>query len=196
MSQVSAIEQEVKANAGRAMHYTEITANCLEKGTMTTRGLTPAATTNARMCESMIQFGIDSPYIRVGRGLYTYNDAENLPVDTPTEVPIGNINPRRIPVTTNKVVYDPRVRVYDMSRSCGKCERCGAVHYANTKIPINREIHHIVPSGGGFNGPDTVENTLILCPNCHAYLQHNWQGVAKEEVEQLLEMIKLPKRTE
>lgn len=34
------------------------------------------------------------------------------------------------------------------------------------RYPITLDRHHLVPSGKG--GPDTADNLLALCPNCHA----------------------------
>lgn len=33
-------------------------------------------------------------------------------------------------------------------------------------VPELLHAHHVIPRGCG--GPDTVENMLVLCPNCHA----------------------------
>jgi hypothetical protein len=35
-------------------------------------------------------------------------------------------------------------------------------------VPAEEEIHHIVPRGAPFHGPDIVSNRLPLCPTAHS----------------------------
>ncbi len=39
---------------------------------------------------------------------------------------------------------------------------------------------HILPLGGGYNGPDLTRNVLCLCPNCHIQLDHGGLFVTDE----------------
>jgi len=47
-----------------------------------------------------------------------------------------------------------------------KCEDCGFSKYVEILI-----VHHII--GRAVGGPDTPENTVLLCPNCHA-IRHSF----------------------
>lgn len=43
-----------------------------------------------------------------------------------------------------------------------ECEICGLERWQNKKIPL--ELHHI----DGNNKNNSLENVLLICPNCHA----------------------------
>lgn len=78
---------------------------------------------------------------------------------------------KRMPasVTVSTTVYkrNPDVVAEVLRRARGKCEDCGE------PAPFKRvsdgtpylEVHHQVQLADG--GPDTVENAVALCPNCH-----------------------------
>lgn len=50
-----------------------------------------------------------------------------------------------------------------------KCERCGLTEWQGVPIPL--ELHH--KDGNRFN--NSLDNLIILCPNCHA-LTDNYRG--------------------
>jgi len=35
-------------------------------------------------------------------------------------------------------------------------------------MPAEEEIHHVIPRGAPFGGPDTDDNKLPLCPTSHS----------------------------
>ena len=50
-----------------------------------------------------------------------------------------------------------------------------ACQLCETKLEITKglyysEVHHIKPLGRPHNGPDTLDNMICVCPNCHALL--------------------------
>lgn len=45
--------------------------------------------------------------------------------------------------------------------------RCACVR-RHVPQPAEEEIHHVVPRGAPFGGPDIPENTLPLCPTQHS----------------------------
>lgn len=47
-------------------------------------------------------------------------------------------------------------------RGC-KCEKCGITEWLNQ--PINLEVHH----RDGDRTNNSLENLMLLCPNCHSY---------------------------
>ena len=78
----------------------------------------------------------------------------------------GNLKPEKRTVETIQYKRCPGVQADVLERANGKCELC------KKKAPFKRldgrpflEFHHAIPLGEG--GPDTVENTFALCPNCH-----------------------------
>lgn len=56
-----------------------------------------------------------------------------------------------------------------INRRGQKCERCNLTQWQGTDIPL--EVHHI----DGDNKNNSVDNLLLLCPNCHA-LTNNYRG--------------------
>lgn len=91
--------------------------------------------------------------------------------------PMGSASPRSI--TTQVTVFErwPAVKAYVLSRSRGKCELCGGTPFAKDDGTPFLEIHHLQPLAQ--NGPDTVENTVALCPNCHRELHYGKEATAK-----------------
>lgn len=51
-------------------------------------------------------------------------------------------------------------------RAAGRCEHCGnpAPFLTGAGLPY-LEVHHVVPLSK--DGPDSLDNVLALCPNCH-----------------------------
>ena len=59
------------------------------------------------------------------------------------------------------------------------CQLCGT----RLKIAENifySEVHHIKSLGEPHNGPDTVTNMIVVCPNCHVQLDFNAINIFKE----------------
>lgn len=45
--------------------------------------------------------------------------------------------------------------------------RCQCVR-RHRPMPAEEEIHHIVPTGAPFHGPDVPDNTVPVCPTTHS----------------------------
>lgn len=83
--------------------------------------------------------------------------------------------PNEVSVTTRSFVRNPFVAEAVLRRAAGVCEWChmpAPFLRASNGSPY-LEIHHIKPLGE--NGPDTVENTVALCPNCHRMAHYGYQ---------------------
>jgi restriction system protein len=74
--------EEVLKQAGQPLHYDEITERAIAQGLIHTKGKTPNRTMNAQISTS-ISSG-DSPFVRVGRGIYSLADS---PQDVPEAPP-------------------------------------------------------------------------------------------------------------
>ncbi|CAN7654162.1 HNH endonuclease [Rhizobium sp. LjRoot254] len=90
--------------------------------------------------------------------------------------PKGNRKPAKSQKTSTAFVRDPNVVAWVLVNAKGICERC------EEAAPFNRddgepflEVHHIRPLSEG--GPDTTDNALACCPNCHRRL-HSGQDRA------------------
>ncbi len=73
----------------------------------------------------------------------------------------------RVIIKEVRYVRDPYVVCDALDRANGICEKC------KEKAPFIRkkdntpylEVHHMVPLSEG--GPDTLDNVIAICPNCH-----------------------------
>jgi hypothetical protein len=85
-------------------------------------------------------------------------------------------------VTSTQVVRDEAVVAWVKKQADGRCELCGepAPFIALDGEPY-LEVHHVKHLADG--GPDTVPNTVALCPGCHRRLHH---GVDRDECRERL----------
>jgi 5-methylcytosine-specific restriction enzyme A len=97
--------------------------------------------------------------------LNKYND-KNL------KRPLGVVSPTSKKTFVNQVSRDPEVKAWLLLNSNGICECCGssAPFISKTGIPY-LEIHHVKRLSD--DGPDTPENAVALCPNCHRALHYS-----------------------
>lgn len=100
--------------------------------------------------------------------------ASNLPRGVTKAV--GNRNPARVAVTSTTFVRDPTVIRAVLDGASGKCERCRMeAPFVKADGTPYLEVHHVVTLSEG--GPDTEDNAVALCPNCHRLLHF---GAARE----------------
>lgn len=60
-----------------------------------------------------------------------------------------------------------------------KCQLCG-VRLANGDGTGYSEVHHVMPLGSPHDGPDVVENMIVLCPNHHSDFDNGVLSVDEE----------------
>jgi hypothetical protein len=84
--------KRVLAESHTPLHYTEISELILSRGYYETDGATPAATVNAQMAASIKHDGDASPFIRVGKGVFTLKhpktskqEKPNIPTESDVE---------------------------------------------------------------------------------------------------------------
>lgn len=92
-------------------------------------------------------------------------------------LPIGAERPAQSTVATVAYLRDPAVAAHVLDRACGKCEACGSMgpFLAGDGEPF-LEVHHVVQLAEG--GPDTIDNAIAACPNCHRRLHHSIERAA------------------
>ena len=80
--------------------------------------------------------------------------------------PKGIQIPQHVNVSSTQYKRDPSVKAWVLNNANGTCELCQSLGPFRTKDgdPF-LEVHHVVPIAEG--GPDTIENAVALCPNCH-----------------------------
>jgi HB1, ASXL, restriction endonuclease HTH domain len=67
--------KKVLAESSTPLHYTEISEQILSRGYYETDGATPAATVNAQLAASIKHDSEKSPFIRVGKGIFTLKNS-------------------------------------------------------------------------------------------------------------------------
>lgn len=88
-----------------------------------------------------------------------------------TSKPSTNYMPLMDYLQNSKDIQSNKVRIKLLKEGYKeyKCENCGLTHWLNQPIPL--ELHH--KDGNRFN--NTLENYILLCPNCHAFTE-NYRG--------------------
>ncbi len=71
--------KRVLAESDTPLHYTEISEQILARGYYETDGATPAASVNSQLTASIKHEGERSPFIRVGKGIFTLKDKSAIP---------------------------------------------------------------------------------------------------------------------
>ena len=80
--------------------------------------------------------------------------------------PKGNIAPPQVSQEGQVYVRDPTVKACVLEFAAGTCEFCGEEGpFIRDDGRLYLEVHHVVPLSSG--GPNTVDNAVALCPNCH-----------------------------
>ena len=88
--------------------------------------------------------------------------------------PTGNRTPPVMETSsTKRYLRLPSVVAYVLQRAEGKCELCKWTPFINDEGEPYLEVHHVIQLANG--GPDTPENAVALCPNCHRELHYGAQ---------------------
>ena len=85
--------------------------------------------------------------------------------------PRGNVAPVREKNKSGQYKRLAVITAYALERAAGVCELCQKpapfFKFDGTKF---LEVHHVHPLTGG--GPDTCDNTVGICPNCHSEIHY------------------------
>jgi 5-methylcytosine-specific restriction enzyme A len=102
------------------------------------------------------------------------SEAKNAPVPPPKE----RKAPQRVFRSISRFVRDPNVISWVLFGAQGICEVCGQ------QAPFERadnepylEVHYVRPLAEG--GPDTTNNGIACCPNCHRRLHY---GIGQDKL--------------
>jgi HNH endonuclease len=95
-----------------------------------------------------------------------YSPLEPLP-ETPEAADIEEPLPGRVKVTKYRILRDTALARLIKELYDHKCQLC------RTPLKLHdgknyAEAHHIKPLGGSDPGPDSKDNIICVCPNCHA----------------------------
>jgi 5-methylcytosine-specific restriction protein A len=82
------------------------------------------------------------------------------------DAPPGNSSPKLSVSQVSVYERSPAVKAWVLKHAGPYCEGCHAVAPFEVQPGVPYlEVHHVEPLAAG--GPDTVENAVALCPNCH-----------------------------
>lgn len=95
--------------------------------------------------------------------------ANDLSVDV--DVPSGQEQPERQRSEVFRILRDTRVARALKQLHMDTCQICGIVIELGDGSTYS-EAHHIKPIGNPHRGPDTPENIIVVCPNCHVRLDY------------------------
>ncbi|MDR2881691.1 MAG: HNH endonuclease [Azoarcus sp.] len=107
--------------------------------------------------------------------------AQTLLRESFSSPPIGNTSPERTAVAqTTSIKRDPAIVAWVQKTANGKCELCllDAPFLTDENRPY-LEVHHVVTLAN--NGPDTIDNAVALCPNCHRAMHFSNNRIALTE---------------
>lgn len=110
--------------------------------------------------------------------------------------PPGSKVVARVLASSKQFVRDPNVIAWVRKVAAGQCEACGnpAPFVRSDGVPY-LEVHHIRPLSDG--GPDTVDNAIAGCPNCHRRLHHaeDREVFRTSTIDKIARLIDHPKRS-
>jgi len=131
-------------------------------------------------CYSIGDTVTSEAFMRMLRGFYSDSRHANavfeIQVDRllktpPPGVPAGNQLPARVTVGSMVFVRSAEVVAYVLRLARGICEACESpAPFSKPSGMPYLEIHHAIRLADG--GPDTVQNAVALCPNCHRRAHH------------------------
>ena len=132
-------------------------------------GLPPARNTGRRIAERIESFLAES----MGRSwLVDVSHAIQVAEEVArgrARPPAGEDRPARQETSVVRYRRDPAVAAWALLEARGRCEACGRdAPFVDVSGRPYLEVHHVIPLAEG--GPDTVENVVAVCPNCHKEL--------------------------
>lgn len=77
------------------------------------------------------------------------------------------------PKKRGKTIIDPLIKLRGR-----KCEKCGLTEWLGE--PINLQVHHI----DGDRTNNSLDNLVLLCPNCHSYTPNYCKSTGKMKVSE------------
>lgn len=114
--------------------------------------------------------------------------------------PISPQSGVKVPGISQRFIRDPNIIAWVLVNAKGHCESC------KTPAPFLREdgepyleVHHVRPLGEG--GPDSVDNTIAVCPGCHRRFHHgadrrDFRRATLRSISRLIDYPELMKATQ
>ncbi|WP_094770586.1 YDG/SRA domain-containing protein [Microbacterium gorillae] len=125
-------------------------------------------------------FLVEDAYLRSGvdgHAICQFRLRQMRPVAAPDRS-VPPAQAQRALATHYRLVRDPAVPARVKALYDHRCQICGI--RIQTLAGAYSEGAHLVPLGGGTDGPDTDANVLCLCPNHHVMLDHGALAITDE----------------
>lgn len=117
----------------------------------------------------------------LGGGIWGLREYSNTPKAFDKDLTgLGSEETERSKIETYRILRDTELARKVKLLYNNKCQLCGSVIKLQDRT--YSEAHHIKPLGKPYNGPDKLENIIVVCPNCHVQLDY---GAIK--IEKLIE---------
>ncbi len=102
------------------------------------------------------------------RSFFTLPQVLDTPKASDIDEPVGT---NRVETTTYRILRDTALSREVKIAQQFKCQLCG------NRICLGdgsfyAEAHHVRPLGRPYNGPDTIDNIVCVCPTCHVLLDY------------------------
>lgn len=97
------------------------------------------------------------------------------------KTPKGNKSPKRVKSEIYRIVRDTAVGKALKKLHANQCQRCSQTIRLAGGTAYS-EAHHLRPLGRPHGGPDTPENVVVVCPNCHALLDYFAVRIGRNEL--------------
>ncbi|MDM1061327.1 HNH endonuclease [Empedobacter falsenii] len=109
----------------------------------------------------------------IGKGIWGLRNytPQNVVNENQENFTNGNLNPERKNYSISRIIRDTELSRRLKAQHNHICEVCST----QLKLKENSfysEAHHIKPLGYPHNGPDTEDNIIVVCPNCHVLLDN------------------------
>jgi len=95
-------------------------------------------------------------------------------------IPIGTAEPSRGEQITYRVLRETYLARKLKLMHNNRCQICSLTLKINGST--YSEAHHIIPLGKPHNGPDTPDNIIVVCPNCHVQLDYFSMELVQEKI--------------
>lgn len=107
----------------------------------------------------------------LGRGIWGLREFSTTPVAFDTDLEdLGSDKTGRFKVETYRILRDTKLARELKLLYNNVCQICEEQIQLNGKT--YSEAHHIKPLGKPYNGPDKLDNIIVVCPNCHVKLDY------------------------
>ncbi len=112
----------------------------------------------------------------VGRGVWGLRNVDfNTPAANDSEedagLPSGQKNPGRKMSIVYRVIRDTQITKALKLLHQNQCQLCDTTLKLADGTAYS-EAHHLKPLGNPHRGPDTPDNVIVVCPNCHVLMDY------------------------